>query len=131
MSHESIKLQATSDNIPVPSLNNTGFKAKLKFYGKCLKQDKVTFNHKTVVNIYIAHEIRLYPFKQSADFTLGNSLFGDVKLTKNADFNKYKFSRYGISFDTQGCFSLSDGSRFGKNVMYIWGWYEFIWTYWK
>ena len=29
----------------------------------------------------------------------GNSLFGAIKLTKNADFDKYKYSGYGIGFD--------------------------------
>ena len=58
----------------------------------------------------------MWPFKQSVDFTLGNSLFGAVKLTKNADFDKYKYSGYGIGFDAHGNFSLSDGSEFGKFI---------------
>ena len=33
------------------------------------------------------------------DFTLGDSLFGAVKLTKNADPVKYGYSCYGIGFD--------------------------------
>ena len=61
-----------------------------------LKQDKVTFDHKTVVNPYIVSGINLWQFKQSANFALGISLFGVVKLTKNTDFSKYKYSRYGI-----------------------------------
>ena len=52
---------------------------------------------------------------QSADFTLGNSLFGAVKLNENADPDKY-YSEYCIGFDAGGGFSLSDGSAFGKNV---------------
>ena len=47
---------------------------------------------------------------------LGNSLLGAVKLAKNAHFNKYKYSGYGIGFDLHGSFSLFNGSRFGKNV---------------
>ena len=31
----------------------------------------------------------------NTDFTLGNCLFGSVKLTKNADPDKYKYSHYG------------------------------------
>ena len=30
---------------------------------------------------------------------------------------KFKYSGYGIGFDTLGSFSLSDGGEFGKNVM--------------
>ena len=44
-------------------------------------------------------------------------MFGAVKLTKNTDFNKYKYSGYGIGFDAPRSFSLSDGSGFGKNVI--------------
>ena len=32
-------------------------KARVKFSGSCLKQDKVTYNHGTIVNIYIVYEI--------------------------------------------------------------------------
>ena len=74
------------------------------------KTKKVTFSYKTVVNLCIVHEINLWPFKQSAGFTLGNSLFGAVKLTKNADFDKSKHSVYGVGLDA---FGSSDGSRFG------------------
>ena len=31
-----------------------------------------------------------------SDFTLENCLFGAVKLTKNADIDKYEYSGYGI-----------------------------------
>ena len=40
-----------------------------------------------------------------------------LKLTKNADISKYKFSGYGIGFDTRGGCSLLNGSRFGKNLI--------------
>ena len=43
-------------------------------------------------------------------------MFGDVKLTKNADPDKYKYSGYGIEFDSRSEFSLPDGSM-GKNVI--------------
>ena len=44
-------------------------------------------------------------------------MFGAVKLTTNADPDKYKYSRYGIGFDASGRLLLSDGSGFGKNVI--------------
>ena len=59
----------------------------------------------------------MWSFEQSADVTLGNSSFGAVTLTEHADFDKYEYSGYGIRFDAQGSFSLSDSSRFGKNVI--------------
>ena len=43
-------------------------------------------------------------------------MFGAVKLTKNADPDKYKYSGYSIGFDSRLQFSLPDGSM-GKNVI--------------
>ena len=45
-----------------------------------------------------------------------NCLFGAVKLTKNADIDKYKYSGYGIGFDRRGAFSFPTGG-FGCNVI--------------
>ena len=78
---------------------------------------KLTFNHNAVVNIYILHERNLWPFKYNSDFTLGNSFFRAVKLTKNDDFDKHKYSGYGIGFDMHGRFSLSIRSGFDKNII--------------
>ena len=38
--------------------------------------------------------------------TIENCLFGAVKLTKNADIDKYKYSGYGIGFDGRGIFQF-------------------------
>ena len=56
----------------------------------------------------------------STDFTLSNCLFQSVKLTKNTDLDKYKYSGYGIRFDSRSKFSLPDGSM-GKNVIVFGG----------
>ena len=50
------------------------------------------------------------------DFTLSNCLFGPVKLTKNIDVEKYKYTGYSVGFDSRGEYSLPDGSV-GKNVI--------------
>ena len=47
----------------------------------------------------------------NTDFT--SCLFGSVKLTKNAknaDIDKYKYSSYGIGFDSRLEFPFADGS---------------------
>ena len=49
-------------------------------------------------------------------FTIGNYLFGAVKLTKNADPDKRKYGSYGIGFDSRSQFSWTDG-YVGKNVI--------------
>ena len=43
-------------------------------------------------------------------------MFGPVKLTKNADISKYKYSGYGIGFDGKGTFSHLSGG-FGNNAI--------------
>ena len=48
--------------------------------------------------------------------TLQNALFGAVKLTKNADINKYRYCGYGTEFDGKGCFSFPSGGL-GCNVI--------------
>ena len=52
----------------------------------------------------------------NTDFTLDNCLFGTVKLTKNADPDKYKYSGYGIGFGLRLQFSWSNESD-GKNAI--------------
>ena len=47
---------------------------------------------------------------------LANALFGAVKLTKNADIDKCKYSGYGIGFDGKIFFSHPSGGT-GRNVI--------------
>ena len=51
MIDEVIKPPATSNNSLSPALRYTGNKVRVKFVGSCLKQDKITFTHRTLVNI--------------------------------------------------------------------------------
>ena len=111
LSNESIKPPTTSNNILIPTLNYRGTKTKVSFTRACLKQDKVTFNHGKIVNIFILYKIiRLANVNNSDDnLTVQNALFGAVSLTKNADVNKYKYSGYGIAFDRTSRFSFPSG----------------------
>ena len=43
------------------------------------------------------------------DFTLGNCLFGSVKVTKNADLDKSKFTGYSVGCDYCLEFFFTDG----------------------
>ena len=54
----------------------------------------------------------------NTDFTLGNCLFGSVKLTKNADLDKYRCSGYAIGFGFLSEFLFTD-VIFGKNVTFL------------
>ena len=46
--------------------------------------------------------------RPNAKLTLKDCLFGNVKMTKNADPNKYSYSGYGIGFDSRSFFSVSN-----------------------
>ena len=50
------------------------------------------------------------------NLTLRSSLFGAIKLTKNADIDQYKYGGYVISLDSKGTFSFLDGS-YAHNVI--------------
>ena len=114
LSDETIKPPATSDNSLNPKVSYYGTKARLEFRGSCLKQDKSTFNHGKIVNIYIVYELDKTYVKTHP--TLVNCLFGAVSITKNADIDKNKYSGYRIRFDRTGIYSLPDSS-FGRNVV--------------
>ena len=87
---------------------------KVKFNEDLLKQNKVTYNHGPIVNIYIVY--RLIPTTKDSSFTLQNCLFRAVKLTKTADIDKYKYFGYSIGFDSRGSFTHPSGG-YGNNVI--------------
>ena len=103
LSSESFKAISTSDNSRHPTLNYYGTKIRVKFTGDCLEQQKITYNHRKVVNIYIAYSLGASNSNYSNP-TIKNCLLGDVTLTKNTDIDKYGYSGYGIGFDRRGRF---------------------------
>ena len=94
---------------------NARLKTKVSFSRACLEQDKVTFNHGKIVNLYIVYKIiRIANINNRDDnLTVQNALFGAVSLTKNADVNKCKYSGYGIETSS---FSFPGGG-YGQNVI--------------
>ena len=79
-------------------MSYSGTKTKLKFTASYLKQDKISYNHGKIVNIYIVYDL------------------GAVTLTTNTDIDKYGYSGYGIGFDRRGSFSFPGGG-FGQNIL--------------
>ena len=107
----------TASNYSItPELSYYDSKIRVKFNGSCLKQDKATYSHGTIANIYIDYEISK-SYNISSYPTLQNCLFGAARLTKNADIDQYKYSGCGIGFDRIGEFSFGNG--FGKNVIIL------------
>ena len=96
-------------------------KYRITYNGSFLNKFPPAILHRNKANIYIVYEITSnysdinYP-------TLENCLFGSVKLTKNADIDKYGYFGYGIGFVRETSFSF--GNEIGKNVIIFGG--EFI-----
>ena len=58
LSNENITPSSTRNNFLSPSLNYLGTKIRIKFSGSCLKQDKITYTHGKIVNIYIVNKLK-------------------------------------------------------------------------
>ena len=78
----------------------------MTFTGSCLKQDKITFIHGKIVNIYIVFETVTADSNNNYP-THENVLFGAFILTKNDYIHKYRYSGYDIGFDRRGFFLIS------------------------
>ena len=80
LSDERISSITASNCSVTPFLDYYGTKTRVEFSGSCLKQDKVTFNHGKIVNIYIVYEISK-SINISDYLTLENSFFKAVSLS--------------------------------------------------
>ena len=97
LSDERLNSNTASNYTITAELSYYGTKIRVEFNGNCLKQDKVTYNHGKIVNIYIVNEI-----------------------SKNYSVSTYptlENSGYGIGFDRQGEFSFGNG--FGRNCIVL------------
>ena len=87
---------------------------RIKLDGGFLNRFPPTSLHDNIVNIYIVYQITS-DYKDIHYPTLENCLLGSVKLTKNADIDKYGYSGYGIGFDRETSFSV--GNNTGKSII--------------
>ena len=60
LSDESIKPLSISNKMLNPSVNYVSTKVRVTFRRDCLKQEKISFDHGKIVNIYIVNEIDNY-----------------------------------------------------------------------
>ena len=101
MSNENFTPPFTSNKSLFPKLIWYNSRIKLKSKESCLKQeDKTAYTSKNLVHLFIVYELDTWSQDTNTDFTLKNGLFGSVKLTENADPDKYKYSSYDIGFDS-------------------------------
>ena len=108
MCKESIKTPFTSHNSSAPKMICDHGKIRVKFDGIWLRHDGIPFIHGNVANTYFVYKLDTLSRDLNTDFRLGNSVFGAVKLTKNADLDKYGYSGYSIGFDARSQFPLSN-----------------------
>ena len=80
------------------------------FKKSSLKQKNETSTPNYRINCFCCYELDTCSQDLSSNFTLEDSLFGGIKLAKNADSDKYINSGYGIEFNLRSEFLLSDCS---------------------
>ena len=116
LSDEKINYIKTSDCGIAPYLRCYNInKIRVGFDGSCLNKDQSILPFKGIVNIHIVYEIA-NTFNISVFPAPENCLFGAVKLNKNADIDKYRYSGYRIGFNRYETFSFPD-TGLGRNVM--------------
>ena len=71
------------------------------------------------MNLSISYKLNPQLKNKNTEFTLNGCLLGSVKLTKNADVDKYVHTGYFIGFDLRLEFSLPGGSM--ENNVIIFG----------
>ena len=115
LSVKTIKPPTNSNNSLTAILGYYGTKNRVKFTVSCLQQPKVSYNHGTILSIYIVYELGASnPHKD--DSTLKSPLFGAVRLTKNTDIDEYGYSDNEIGFNRKSVFSFPN-SGLGQNVV--------------
>ena len=114
-SEESIESTAKSDGNFSLIFVDHHLLPHMNFNGHCLIKSNVSILKK-VINLYISYTLGPQLRNWNTDFTLGNCLFGSVKLTKNAHLDEQKYAGYGIRFYSCSEFLFKDGS-YGKSVI--------------
>ena len=98
-----------------PFIEHTNARIKLKFDKSILIQKLSTFL-RLIATCYVVN--KLNPRTNSSNIVVENVLFGKIKMTKNADTDKYKYQDHGIRFDLSGTFSHPDGGD-GKMLLFL------------
>ena len=106
----------------LPNLKNDG-RMHVYLSGNHFQQNKVIFpNNNNAINIYCVYKLDPIASSRDTTFTIQNTLFGAMEITKNADTSKYDYKGYGICFDEGGTFShkITEDGR-AHNTMGILG----------
>ena len=109
MSEENIETITKSDSNFAPTFVDHHLLPDISFNEPCLIKNFIS-TPKKIINLYISYTLSPPLSNLNTYFRLGNCLLGSVKLTKNTDLDKDKYSGYGIEFDSCSEFSSLDGS---------------------
>ena len=115
MSEESIENITKSYIHFAPTFLDLHLLPNMKFNGHCLIKNNISIPKK-VINLYVCYTQGPQLRNLHPDFILVNCLLGSANLTKNDDLDKYRYTGYGIRFDSCSQFSSRHGSM-GKNVI--------------
>ena len=80
----------------------------IDFNWHCLINNYISIP-KNVINLCIYYILNPLLRNLNPDFTWKSCIFGSVKLTKNADPDKYRYIGYGMGFDFRSKSSFTDG----------------------
>ena len=97
MSEKSIEIITKSDSNFGPTIVDHHSFPDINFNEHCLIKNNISISEK-VINLYISYTLDQQFKKLNTDYALVNCLFGSVKITKNADPDKCKYTGYGIEF---------------------------------
>ena len=107
----------TSGLAPKLTIASENGKLNVRFGGNLLKQSKIHYNPRKVINLYLTYKLRKRS-NNSPDMTLENCIFGAVKITKNVDTSKYQYSGYGIGFDAGSSFSFGNNLNAKNEIIF-------------
>ena len=97
-SNNSDLFSVNNSNNVSPTLLNQNIRLYVTCSGNYMKQNKIGHAHGSILNIYIAYELKNRTIS-SPNFTVQNGLFGATKITKDVNTSHYQFHGYGICFD--------------------------------
>ena len=92
----------------LPDLKNDG-RMNVYLSGNHFQQNVASIpNSDNVINIYCVYKLDPIASNRDTTFTIQNSLFGAMQITKNADTSKHDYKGSGICFD--------EGDQFGHTI---------------
>ena len=114
MSGESTEYISKSDSNFSSTFVDHHLLPDMNFNGYCLKKN-ISISKK-VMKLNISYTLGPQLKNLNTDFTLDNCSFGSLKLTRNPDLDKYKYTGYGTGFDSGSKYLFTDGS-YRRNVI--------------